>query len=701
MRIEIAKHGRMTESGSSLLRLIQNQDMPLLDLLVRESVQNSLDARRSDESSKVFVDITVGKFDAPALNEHFEAIQKPLNTRFPAANGQYGFIQVRDSNTKGLTGPVRYEDVRNNDFGNCLKLVYEICKPQQDEGAGGSWGLGKTIYFRIGIGLVLYYSRIWQDGKYRSRLAACLVENENKPEALIPHYGGVRRGIAWWGEHADEEGSSTVPIEDEEEIFRILSVFNIAPYRNNETGTTIIIPYINERALLDEVYATNEDGDHKPYWSNSLSEYFDVALQRWYAPRINNSQYNGAYLVPSINGVRMKVSNMLPLFRTVREMYILACGGEISEESILSNKEITVNTESVDLRGVFEKGQSAGKFVYAKLTKKQLLMTPPDNHKSPYQQISNCVAHMEGGNVPVIMYTRRPGMIVGYDYDGSWTHTMPRTSEDEYVIGLFVVNSANTVKALKAAETGLCMSLEEYIRQGEKADHASWTDRNIGGNNPRIVQNIKNGIIRKIRTKYTERVLDSSEKKNVGLSHALANILLPSADFGKVASTPDHNGGDSDTPKKPKNKKRSTFSLIGSPEYNAGSIGIRFELFMCKNDCDIRMLLVTDFKKYDADLWESEKEIGQAFPLTLISFSVDETQLAGSEEVVKRSVVASPDCITSSDETVQVKLSLSKKYGVLSQAGIHTACKQVYIRGKIEFASDDPGIKTVFDLKEA
>ena len=44
MKIEIAEHGRMTESGRSLLRLIQNQEMPLLDLLVRESVQNSLDA---------------------------------------------------------------------------------------------------------------------------------------------------------------------------------------------------------------------------------------------------------------------------------------------------------------------------------------------------------------------------------------------------------------------------------------------------------------------------------------------------------------------------------------------------------------------------------------------------------------------------------------------------------------------------------
>ena len=63
MRIEIAEHGRMTESGSSLLRLIQNQDIPLLDLLVRESVQNSLDAA-SNTSTKVSVDIRVGEFKA-------------------------------------------------------------------------------------------------------------------------------------------------------------------------------------------------------------------------------------------------------------------------------------------------------------------------------------------------------------------------------------------------------------------------------------------------------------------------------------------------------------------------------------------------------------------------------------------------------------------------------------------------------------
>ena len=44
MKIEIAEPGRMTQTGSSLLKLIQNNNMPALDLLVRESIQNSLDA---------------------------------------------------------------------------------------------------------------------------------------------------------------------------------------------------------------------------------------------------------------------------------------------------------------------------------------------------------------------------------------------------------------------------------------------------------------------------------------------------------------------------------------------------------------------------------------------------------------------------------------------------------------------------------
>lgn len=64
------------------------------------------------------------------------------------------------------------------------------------------------------MGLVLYYSRIkTQNGKYESRMAACLVEDENSKHSLIPKYKGKsKRGIAWWGQRIGE--NKTQPITD-------------------------------------------------------------------------------------------------------------------------------------------------------------------------------------------------------------------------------------------------------------------------------------------------------------------------------------------------------------------------------------------------------------------------------------------------------------------------------------------------------
>ena len=167
MRIEIAEPGRMTQSGSSLLKLIQNHKTPVLDLLVRESIQNSLDARKQDSRS-VTVEFLTGQFSSRKLGAELEGITSALVERYPADTCQY--LAVCDSETVGLTGEMDVQNVKNNNYGNLLKLVYEICKPQEAEGAGGSWGLGKTVYFRIGIGLVIYYSRISEgDGKYSSR----------------------------------------------------------------------------------------------------------------------------------------------------------------------------------------------------------------------------------------------------------------------------------------------------------------------------------------------------------------------------------------------------------------------------------------------------------------------------------------------------------------------------------------------------
>ena len=106
MKIEIAEPGRMTQTGSSLLKLIQNNDMPILDLLVRESVQNSLDARR-DDSEYVDVEFLTGEFDSFRLTQSLEGITDALQQRFPGDG--YKFLAVKDSHTVGLTGELDYK----------------------------------------------------------------------------------------------------------------------------------------------------------------------------------------------------------------------------------------------------------------------------------------------------------------------------------------------------------------------------------------------------------------------------------------------------------------------------------------------------------------------------------------------------------------------------------------------------------------
>ena len=326
MQIEIAQHERMSESGSSLLRLIQNNDTCRLDLLVRESIQNCLDAGDRVHDS-VKVEFNTGHFETKKISPFFEKITHSLNSKYP---GTQDYISIKDTNTVGLTGPLRYSDIKDGKFGNLLKLVYEISKPQDQSGAGGSWGLGKTVYFRIGIGLVIYYSRVKKDGffgGYESRLAAALVEDETKGNHLLPQNSNLQRGIAWWGsvDPKNRAGKHTVPLTDAREIKRILDAFGIQPFANDETGTMIIIPFIDSKKLLDETVPSGMESETEyriPYWcQNGIEEYLKIAFQRWYAPRINNKKYQGQYLEIYINGSKLTKSSMAPIFALIQALY--------------------------------------------------------------------------------------------------------------------------------------------------------------------------------------------------------------------------------------------------------------------------------------------------------------------------------------------------------------------------------------------
>lgn len=528
MKIEIAEPGRMTQSGSSLLRLIQNNNMPVLDLLVRESIQNSLDAKKQGAR---FVDVQflTGKFDRDTLNHEFEVMEDSLNKRF--TDLQYEYLAIRDSNTVGLTGETNFREVKNNEFGNLLKLVYEICKPQQDEGAGGSWGIGKTVYFRIGIGLVIYYSRIkLENGEYASRLAASYVEDETKPDALLPSYKGMtKRGIAWWGESVSE--NETQPVTDEEYIRVFLDIFGIPEYEGDETGTTIIIPYTDSETLLSNNLADNSDDGSsfkRPYWCVSVEEYLRISVQRWYAARLNNPKYDrGAFLKATIDGKPLAYDDMKPVFKLIHDLYNRA--NYVSADDFISEKKIEVGVESIEvIKYLTEKG--TGNIAYAKVNREVLGMGAGSNEPEPYV-FANCTVRQGETNRPIICYTRQPAMIVSYETDGVWASGIRSSSKEEYIIGIFVLASDNKLKGAPTEK-----SLEEYVRKSEMADHTSWKDWTEGTYNPRIISKIQSKVVKKIDSECGEDDVPDTEKKASSLGKMFGDLLLPPEGFGKKGS---------------------------------------------------------------------------------------------------------------------------------------------------------------------
>ena len=72
MKIKIHKHQSMSHDGQYVLRSIQNNSLPNIDLLIRECIQNSLDAGISSKSGKkVEVDVRIGTCDRKKVSNIF------------------------------------------------------------------------------------------------------------------------------------------------------------------------------------------------------------------------------------------------------------------------------------------------------------------------------------------------------------------------------------------------------------------------------------------------------------------------------------------------------------------------------------------------------------------------------------------------------------------------------------------------------
>lgn len=638
MDIEIAYQDKMCQTGSALLRAIQNTSAPRLDLLIRESLQNCLDAGNGKDRN-VIVEFSDGEVDTEAFADEFSSISQRLKKLYP---GSHAFVAIRDSHTQGLTGPIRQPQDASVPHGNYLKLVEDIQQANTDKGAGGSWGIGKTVYFQIGIGLVIYYSRIYntETGKYESRMAATLVEDEKGKKALLPgNTARLNRGIAWWGKTDPlGNGQSVIPVQNEEYIHGFLKLFNIQPYSGTETGTVILIPLVDRKTLLEATWPPEADEKRLPYWNRSLMDYLNISAQRWYAPRIENKRYEkrhpgGQYLSLVFNGVPLEKKNMEPTARLIQALY------NSSPDDCGDFNEQPVQCDIVNLRAVFAeeadyKGQKmlAGTVSYLNATREMLKMLPPDNYRSPYEFLG--IDERDDGTHPVVMaYTRKPGMIVEYTTADGWLNGVPETDTNEYLIGLFVPESRRQLK--KQSEE--IRTLEDYLRQGEKADHMRWEDSSVGTHKYTIVQNIKKNVAKILKKIEKEAPSEGEERRNTGLGYLVGQLVLPDISTGHFDAKTGGgkglggHGGDGTVPENGETEKglsrRSKSSRVKYSDtfFEDGDVCIPVEFqFGKKPKLRLEMVIAAEGKNISPKDWA--EDVGGKFPAEIVSFTAEKVE---------------------------------------------------------------------------
>lgn len=669
LKIEYLTKQKNVIRGSGELRIMQNNYTPVLDLLVRESIQNSLDARQ-DSVDTVFVDYLYDTFDVKNLCNEFELIGETIKNRISSKEAKY--IAIMDKNTVGLTGSLsgNYDDDEKANE-NLGKLVYHIMEHQDREGAGGSWGIGKTLYYRIGIGLVIYYSRVLENGKYQDRLVAAVVEDETTKKGLLSSIKG-NAGVAWFGNK--QENKDVEAIVDSHYIGEFLKTFNIKPLEGKETGTYVIIPFVNEEELLNNNLSEYAD---KMWWNNNIQDYLYVAVLRWYFPRFSNYYENGPKLNVHINGESVEATEETNtiLYKKYIELY---------DAFYKKQPNNWIKVENIE-RKTDLLNYNVGKFIYGVINKNEIGVK---KYHLPNPKQYALIDDYDN-SYPLVCYCRNAGMIVNYELFNKNVGKI-NCSEDEYIIGLFVVDPKNAI----CCSTGN-IKLDEYLRKGEKSDHSSWEDHPIPNHyrNIKIVDGIYKNIAKILNTNFgEEKVIESESSINISLARKFGRMFLPDAGYGsdpRKAGTGTSSGGG--FTKVGKNRVR-----ILNTTYKNKNLVLGYEIIQKDAGQNIKFnnLINTVNGKYEAIVWE---DLGFEYPCNIkkVSFQC----ISRNNKKVNENVVIIDKNSNRVFENFEIEFLYVKNncYSIIMN-DINKDIEEIDFKIFIEIETKDKSIQTYCDI---
>lgn len=477
---------------------------PMIDVLVRESIQNSLDALpRGSNSLNMYYNtssFSVSQFEK-ILGDH----QYGLENRFE----QYAdLLEIRDVGTCGLDGPTIVSD--EVEAGRWTKLVYSFAEKQNEAGKGGSWGYGKTCYYNAGVGFVVFYSKTIVDGKDVSRLAVSLIENtDDNKNRIIPE---AKQGIVYWGAESQDNPGVSIPIEDEEEIDRILSCLGLKAFEKNETGTSIIIPFINFDRITRDTLEYMYESDIP---SNDYIDFrylVELSVQRWYFPILFDSPVDHS-LRFFFNNELLSYDRIMPIFHVLKQLYEDTFGDSRKKVNVTESIEGTTPVAFFSTT----RGSISDLSLPSDINIPELLYCRDKNN-------NNCIG----------MRCRRVGMIVRYDMNSNFMNGIKLDNDQEYLFTFLRINDAAVVTD---RNHHAIVSLDEYVRRCEPPAHDDWKDMDVSkidfdseSFTPKIIEKLIRNTRDQLQNEYRKKV-EREKGRRLGMSRAVGRLLFPDGFF--------------------------------------------------------------------------------------------------------------------------------------------------------------------------
>jgi hypothetical protein len=235
-------------SSIGIINQLGRPNLDTLAVLVRETVQNSWDARLSNSEALTF---TVHGWALTQLQRQVLAErvfwERPKAESLPMAqldkdDPLYGLI-IKDRGTTGLAGPTRADIVPEGSPRNFISFLRDVGQPSNQNLSGGTYGYGKASLYRAsGMQTILVHTRCrLENGRLESRFIASALGNR-----WSNNEGKQYTGRHWWGRIEDD---IVEPILNNDADLLAESL-GMGGFNDDETGTTILIldPLFNDRA---------------------------------------------------------------------------------------------------------------------------------------------------------------------------------------------------------------------------------------------------------------------------------------------------------------------------------------------------------------------------------------------------------------------------------------------------------------------